>query len=434
MRYELKKLAPVAATVLLLAAGYSSGQSVKAGTKFCIDKFGQKEYAVLIKDLPDDAKPKLADAEYRKAQVENLRQLLAFECEAEKRGLASDETNAAELENIRAEIVAVNYDRETNKGSAGPAFSRITEAQIAGFYANTVNNAAFDRFLKAKLALLSRDDPQMAGHVVTDDEKKQAKDYFAKIKISENQSIKDGTKLGLPFKEKTELQTNLQQAQFLARALSEKLLPEMSASDEEIAAYIKTHPELDTAAKKAEAEKILARAKAGEDFAKLADQYSEDPGNNGTDGKKNGGLYAEVPKGTMVAPFETAALSLQPGTIYPDLVESDFGFHIIKLEKKTGTGDSLKYDVRHILFATTVKDPSNPNGRELPVKQYAEKQVETGKQSAVIAKIVADNPITMEDFVVPTPTAAKTTPAKPVATKPAAKKPVTRKPTVRRRH
>ncbi|HTK37328.1 MAG TPA: peptidylprolyl isomerase [Pyrinomonadaceae bacterium] len=431
MKYELKKFAPIAAAVLLLISGYSFAQSVKAGSKFCVDKFGREQYAILIKDLPDDAKPKLADAEYRKAQVENLRQLLAFECEAEKRGLAKDETNAAELDNIRSEIVAVNYDRETNKGAATPTFSRITDTQVAEFYGNTANNAAFDRFLKAKLALMSRDDPQMAAHVVTDEEKKQAKDYFAKIKISENESVKNAASLGTAFKAKTDLQANLQQAQFLARALSGQLLTEMSATDEEVAGYIKTHPELDTSAKKAEAEKVLTRAKSGEDFATLADQYSDDPGNSGTDGKKNGGLYSDVPKGTMVAPFETAALSLQPGTVYPDLVESDFGYHIIKLEKKTGTGDALKYDVRHILFATTVKDPSNPNGRELPIKEYVRTQVETGKQSAVIAKIVADNPITMDDFAAPQTATAS---AKSAAAKPAAKKPVAKKRVVRRRH
>ena len=165
MRYELKKFAPIAATVLLSISGYSSAQSVKAGTKFCIDKFGQEQYAILIKDLPADAKPKLADAEYRKAQVENLRQLLAFECEAEKRGLAKDETNAAELDSIRSEIIAVNYDRTVSKSPTDPPFMHINDAQISEFYANPANNAAFDRFLKAKLALLGRDDPQMASHV-----------------------------------------------------------------------------------------------------------------------------------------------------------------------------------------------------------------------------------------------------------------------------
>jgi parvulin-like peptidyl-prolyl isomerase len=173
----------------------------------------------------------------------------------------------------------------------------------------------------------------------------------------------------------------------------------------------------------------LARAKAGEAFAALADQYSQDPGNIGENGKKNGGSYVDVPKGRMIKPFENAALSLQPGGIYPDLVESDFGYHIIKLERKTGTGDDLKYDVRHILISTTVKDPTNPNGRELPIKEYVRTKLESEKESALVAKIVADNPIAMEDLQIGQPAAAK-----PVVAKPAAKKPVARKTAVRRRH
>jgi parvulin-like peptidyl-prolyl isomerase len=173
----------------------------------------------------------------------------------------------------------------------------------------------------------------------------------------------------------------------------------------------------------------LARAKAGEDFAALADEYSQDPGNIGENGKKNGGSYSDVPKGRMIKPFENAALSLQPGGIYPDLVESDFGYHIIKLERKAGTGDDLKYDVRHILISTTIKDPANPNGRELPIKEYVRTKLESEKESALVAKIVADNPIAMEDLQIGQPAAAK-----PVVAKPAAKKPVARKTAVRRRH
>lgn len=81
------------------------------------------------------------------------------------------------------------------------------------------------------------------------------------------------------------------------------------------------------AAKKKLAEDVLKRARAGEDFAKLAAEFSEDPGS-----KDNGGEYT-FPKGQMVPEFEAAAFSMQPNQI-SDLVTTQFGYHIIKLSEK----------------------------------------------------------------------------------------------------
>lgn len=80
---------------------------------------------------------------------------------------------------------------------------------------------------------------------------------------------------------------------------------------------------------KKQAQDLLNKVLAGEDFAKLATQYSEDGGS-----VNNGGLYEGVLKGAFVSEFENAALSLKDGEIYPELVESSYGYHIIKLEKK----------------------------------------------------------------------------------------------------
>lgn len=80
---------------------------------------------------------------------------------------------------------------------------------------------------------------------------------------------------------------------------------------------------------KNKAQGILDKVLAGEDFAKLAKENSEDPGS-----VENGGLYQGVAKGAFVEEFEKAALSLNDGEIYPELVESMHGYHIIKLEKK----------------------------------------------------------------------------------------------------
>jgi len=76
------------------------------------------------------------------------------------------------------------------------------------------------------------------------------------------------------------------------------------------------------------AEDLLKRAKAGEDFAKLAKDYSEDPGS-----KDKGGEYT-FPRGQMVPEFEAAAFSMEAGKI-SDIVTTQFGYHIIKtIEKK----------------------------------------------------------------------------------------------------
>jgi|GEM_PF-2188770 len=79
----------------------------------------------------------------------------------------------------------------------------------------------------------------------------------------------------------------------------------------------------------AKAREVLEKVKAGEDFAKLAEEYSEDPGTKG-----NGGDLGWVYRGVMLPEFEEAAFALNEGQVSQDLVKTDYGFHIIKVEKK----------------------------------------------------------------------------------------------------
>jgi peptidyl-prolyl cis-trans isomerase D len=71
---------------------------------------------------------------------------------------------------------------------------------------------------------------------------------------------------------------------------------------------------------------ILKKAKEGKDFSELAKQYSDDPGG------KNGGNLGAFKRDAMVEPFAEKAFSMNPGEI-SDPVRTQFGFHIIKVEK-----------------------------------------------------------------------------------------------------
>ncbi|VXB89455.1 MULTISPECIES: peptidylprolyl isomerase [Chryseobacterium] len=121
-------------------------------------------------------------------------------------------------------------------------------------------------------------------------------------------------------------------------------LPEIK--DEVSLSQIMMYPKLTEAHKEElinKLKKIKADILAGESFESQARIYSEDQGT-----APNGGLMKNIFKGQMVKPFEAAALNLQEGEI-SDPVESEFGYHIIQLVKKSGKA----YDARHILLMAT---------------------------------------------------------------------------------
>lgn len=72
------------------------------------------------------------------------------------------------------------------------------------------------------------------------------------------------------------------------------------------------------------AQELRERILAGEDFAELAREHSDDRGS-----AREGGDLGEFTRGQMVKPFSDAAFALEPGGV-SDVVESEFGFHIIQ--------------------------------------------------------------------------------------------------------
>lgn len=128
----------------------------------------------------------------------------------------------------------------------------------------------------------------------------------------------------------------------------------------------KDAPAAEKAAARAKAEKLLAMVRKNpNDFAKVAKENSDDPGS-----AERGGDLDFFGKGMMVKPFEDAAYKLKEGEI-SDIVESDFGFHIIRLtavkpaatrslvEVKSNIDDEIRRAEAGKKFASMVETFSN---------------------------------------------------------------------------
>jgi parvulin-like peptidyl-prolyl isomerase len=93
---------------------------------------------------------------------------------------------------------------------------------------------------------------------------------------------------------------------------------------------------------------LLDEIRGGADFAKLAQAHSEDDGT-----AASGGLLGAFPRGRMDPAFEAVAFSTKPGEI-SELVETSFGFHIIKVDEhqaaRTTPLDEVRSDVRELLI------------------------------------------------------------------------------------
>ncbi len=110
----------------------------------------------------------------------------------------------------------------------------------------------------------------------------------------------------------------------------------------------KAAPDADAKAK-AKAESLAARANAGEDFAKLAKENTDDPS-----GKENGGQLPPFGRGQMVPEFEQAAFEMKPGEIRGP-VKTSYGYHVIKVTAHNPAGTRSLDEVRPSLSGDLVE-------------------------------------------------------------------------------
>jgi foldase protein PrsA len=398
------KKAWIAAAVAVLFAGGLIFWQVKARRSEYLTNLSAEDMALIAEDQSPQMRAQLAtDEAARKNFAQDLRQLLAVAAEARttpvevktqkpdgtsvtKRELITDRPEfKRELDLIRTAVVARNYFKSLGPGAAA---QNISEQEVEEFFKKPANQAKWDQFLtdaKAK-------NPQLGGEI-PEEQLKQVRQQLGKVMIGEQRAIA----AGFDKQRKVDLQVKLEQAKVLAQEYAqENLKDRLTAKEEEVDEYLKQHPELDTSKEsRAKAEDVLKRVRAGEDFAKLAKEFSTDTSN-----KDKGGDLGWFGHGAMVPEFEQAAFALKPGEV-SELVQTKFGYHIIKLderktEKKDGK-DEEKVHARHILIGEGGGESANPFAPPQTGREKARATVEQEKQKRVLDEIVNRSKVTVAE-------------------------------------
>lgn len=129
------------------------------------------------------------------------------------------------------------------------------------------------------------------------------------------------------FKDESELDQELQKRYGWTLANYENKVIRPFILQSKLAQKIQSDPDMKEPLR-VQAQQVLDQVKNGGDFAALAKQYSSDGS------AQSGGDLGWFSKGQMVKEFEQAAFSLKKGEVYPTLVETQFGYHVIKLDDR----------------------------------------------------------------------------------------------------
>jgi parvulin-like peptidyl-prolyl isomerase len=317
-----------------------------------------EDMSLIAESLSPNDRLKLSTSpEERKKLAEDIRQILAVAEEAREKGVADRPEVKRQLEAMKMLVVAQMYVKKQRDANAKPEDYRPKPEEIEAFLKDPNNVKLADSYLEdlKKMGMVPAEQP------ITDEVKEQFRQQWAPMSIL----AQKGKAAGVESERSTQLQVQFQQAVALSRVYSNELSKKLEPKEEEIQAYFAAHPELDPKATRQKAEEVLKRARAGEDFEKLAKENSEEPGakESGGDlpwfGRAVEGEQRSPDKFRVVKPFEDASFALKDNEI-SDIVETPFGFHIIqRLGTRTqpganGAQPEEQIHVRHILFKPNV--------------------------------------------------------------------------------
>lgn len=343
--------------------------------------------------------------ETRRVFLKGLNEYLALAAQARREGLTEDKNFKINFEYKKNLLFAELYKAKLSKEQG--KYYVVPPEQLETIWKDSENESRFAVDMETMQAIqkavaVERGDqyspPRLQGEGL-----RKARENWARTKILSDAAKADAEFTANPALELRIkiLEAGILSADYLRKNWAEKI----KANESEIGDFLKKHPEYDVNKKREKAEEILKRVKNGEDFAKLAAEFSEDRIT-----KARGGLYENIEKDALWIEVETAALALENGQIADRLIETHTGFHIVKLDKKEIKKDAngreiVSYSVRHILLQRNFEDPNNTNP-EIPspflkAEEIAKTEIEKEKRNRFVEEIIRLNPIVLpEDFTV----------------------------------
>jgi PPIC-type PPIASE domain len=339
--------------------------------------------------------------ESRKLFLKGLREYLALAAQAKTEGLDGDASFRINFEYKKNGLLADLYKEKLTKELGNPY--QLSKEEVESVWQNSENQKQFDIDIETLRQIQIQVGKERGGQ--TNIPKPQGgalektRENWATAKI-----LSDRAKADLEFMSKPELNLRIRileagilSADYLRKHWSESV----KATPQEITAYLTAHPEYNLEAKLEKAKSLLKRVQAGEDFAKLATENSEDRPT-----KIKGGLYENINTDFIWKEVETAALALEKGQVANELVETQTGYHIVRLENKKVTKEAdgrekVVFSVRHILLQKAFEEPGNTNP-EVPSPfmqpdEIAKGVIEREKRNALVSKIIKANEISLPD-------------------------------------
>ena len=266
----------------------------------------------IVETLPENNKRELAQNEsQRKSIIDNYKQVFSLAQAAEQESVDRSDKFKKQLSVTLDQLLSSTYSSRNQNLT-------ITKEEREAYYA--AHKDAIESDFQFFAGINKRP--------ISSEQKESFNTQWSEIKIRADKAREAGL-------EKDPLviaRLKFIRADILASLYSERLREQYKPTQEEKNKYLAEHPEVDPEKLRQKAQGLLDRIKNGEQFEKIANEFTDDPS-----GKGSGGELGWFGKGIMDPVFEQAAFALAKGQLTNELVKTNFGYHIIRVDDKRTT-------------------------------------------------------------------------------------------------